>query len=119
MMLNAISKLKVKTEKEQKQLELDAEIEKQGIIYGWESVNLTPKTARSKLKQLIIVRYKTAKVAKFILGNVLLCEKDGCFIYVEINQSLCKFHIKKNMVIVCQTIYVQQEQPMVMKKRNH
>lgn len=92
-MLNAISKLKVKTEKEQKQLELDREIEEQGIIYGWKSVQLTQKTAMSQLKKLIIVRYKLAKVSRFVLGNVLLCTKDGCFNAVEINKSLCKFHM--------------------------
>ena len=95
-----IARMKLAAKKQQehlRQLRLEKEIEEQGIIYGWKSVGLTQKTAMSKLKQLIIVRYKTAKVAKFILGNVLLCEKDGCFTYVEMNQSLCKFHIKNEI----------------------
>lgn len=77
----------------QLRLEKEKEIEDQGIVYGWKSVGLTHKEAMSQLKQLNIVRYKSSKVSRFILGNVLLCERDGCFTCVEINRSLCKFHI--------------------------
>ena len=83
----------LKGEKNLQQLKLEKEIEEQGIVYGWKSVGQTSTTALSQIKQLNIVRYKFSKVARFVTGNVLLCEKDGCFVAVEMNQLLCKFHI--------------------------
>ena len=91
MMLNVISSNDRKSNKELNTIEF--QIEEQGIIYGWKSVGLSHKNAMSQLKQFNIAKYKSSKVARFASGNVLLCEKNGCFNSVEINQFLCKFHL--------------------------
>ena len=71
---------------------LDQEIEEQGILIGWKAANVTSQL--SNLKNQIIIKYKNSKVMRFEKGNLLLCNKDGCYTPVKKDMEICDFYNK-------------------------
>lgn len=78
----------------EKQEKLEQEIEEQGIKYGWNSIGINNKGAAKSLKNFDIVKYKNSKVIRHENGNMMLCEKNGCYNQATKGTTLCSVHKK-------------------------
>jgi hypothetical protein len=76
------------------EIETDVKIENEGIKYGWKSIGINWHGGAISLKKFTIIKYKTGKIIKHENGNLMLCEKNGCFTPAKINTTLCNYHIK-------------------------